>query len=90
MAAIDAMDSIEQKIFAGSLYEEARQGSRTHLLHFRPGAPHGPFKSNGGCVLFEMHYFDPAERGIRPAQGLLPIPSGFDPADRSNRRSAPR
>ena len=24
-----------------------------------PGAYHGPFKSNGGCVLLEMHYFDP-------------------------------
>lgn len=22
-----------------------------------PGAPHGPFKSEGGCMLFEMHYF---------------------------------
>ncbi len=25
-----------------------------------PGAPHGPFKSEGGCLLFEIHYFDPA------------------------------
>ena len=25
-----------------------------------PGAPHGPFKSDGGCVLLEIHYFDPA------------------------------
>lgn len=25
-----------------------------------PGAPHGPFKSNGGCLLYEIHYFDPA------------------------------
>jgi hypothetical protein len=25
-----------------------------------PGAYHGPFKSNGGCLLFEIHYFDPA------------------------------
>ena len=25
-----------------------------------PGAPNGPFKSEGGCVLFEIHYFDPA------------------------------
>ena len=24
-----------------------------------PGASHGPFKSNGGCLLLEMHYFDP-------------------------------
>jgi hypothetical protein len=25
-----------------------------------PGAPHGPFKSNGGCLLMEIHYYDPA------------------------------
>ena len=25
-----------------------------------PGAWHGPFKSNGGCVLLEIHYYDPA------------------------------
>jgi hypothetical protein len=24
-----------------------------------PGAYHGPFKSNGGCLLVEIHYFDP-------------------------------
>ncbi|WP_448030405.1 cupin domain-containing protein [Bradyrhizobium liaoningense] len=24
-----------------------------------PGAFHGPFKSEKGCVLFELHYFDP-------------------------------
>ncbi len=24
-----------------------------------PGAYHGPFKSNNGRVLFEIHYFDP-------------------------------
>lgn len=24
-----------------------------------PGAYHGPFKSEKGCVLFELHYFDP-------------------------------
>ncbi len=22
-----------------------------------PGAPHGPFRSEGGCLLFEIHYF---------------------------------
>ena len=22
-----------------------------------PGAPHGPFKSNGGCLLYEQHYY---------------------------------
>jgi hypothetical protein len=25
-----------------------------------PGAWHGPFKSEGGCVLLEIHYYDPA------------------------------
>ena len=25
-----------------------------------PGVFHGPFKSVGGCVLMEIHYFDPA------------------------------
>jgi hypothetical protein len=24
-----------------------------------PGAYHGPFKSDGGCLLLEIHYFDP-------------------------------
>jgi hypothetical protein len=24
-----------------------------------PGAPHGPFRSDGGCLLLEVHYFDP-------------------------------
>jgi hypothetical protein len=24
-----------------------------------PGAYHGPFKSEGGCMLLEIHYFDP-------------------------------
>ncbi len=23
-----------------------------------PGAVHGPFKSEGGCVVFEIHYYD--------------------------------
>ena len=23
-----------------------------------PGAAHGPFKSDGGCILLEIHYFD--------------------------------
>lgn len=25
-----------------------------------PGAYHGPFKSAGGCLLLEIHYYDPA------------------------------
>ena len=24
-----------------------------------PGAYHGPFKSEGGCILLEIHYYDP-------------------------------
>ena len=27
-----------------------------------PGVYHGPFKSNGGCLLMEIHYFDEAGR----------------------------
>ncbi len=25
-----------------------------------PGAPHGPFRSDQGCLLYETHYYDPA------------------------------
>lgn len=25
-----------------------------------PGVHHGPFRSNGGCLLLEIHYYDPA------------------------------
>jgi hypothetical protein len=28
-----------------------------------PGAAHGPFKSNGGCTLLEIHYFDESKKG---------------------------
>jgi hypothetical protein len=24
-----------------------------------PGAKHGPFRSDTGCLLFEIHYYDP-------------------------------
>ena len=24
-----------------------------------PGAVHGPFRPDGGCLLMEIHYFDP-------------------------------
>jgi hypothetical protein len=27
-----------------------------------PGVYHGPFKSEKGCLLFELHYFDEAEK----------------------------
>ena len=23
-----------------------------------PGSPHGPFKSENGCMIFEIHYFE--------------------------------
>ena len=26
-----------------------------------PGVYHGPFKSDGGCVMFEIHYYDEAK-----------------------------
>ena len=28
-----------------------------------PGAPHGPFKSETGCILLESHYYDESEKG---------------------------
>jgi hypothetical protein len=89
---------VEQKILAGSLDEQAKSGSRTRLLRFKPGAftsepfehdyweevfqisgsltvggetfrpwtyavrpphtPHGPFRSDEGCLLVEIHYYD--------------------------------
>jgi hypothetical protein len=33
---------------------------RPHTYACRPpGAPHGPFKSERGCLLLEVHYFEP-------------------------------
>lgn len=29
---------------------------------YPPGAAHGPFKSEAGCLLLEMHYYDEAAR----------------------------
>ena len=98
-------DGIQQKILTGGLDEDRKQGSRTRLLRFKPGAfttepfvheyweevyliagdlvvgsdrhgkggtpfgpntyacrppgtPHGPFRSDHGCLLLEVHYFD--------------------------------
>jgi len=42
--------------------EEGRGGTsfRPHTYACRPpGAYHGPFRSDGGCLLLEMHYYDP-------------------------------
>ena len=90
-------EGIDQKIIAGELDEEGKQGNRTRLLRFAPGAfttvpfehdyyeevfliegdlivggerfkpwtyavrppatPHGPFKSEEGCLLLETHYY---------------------------------
>lgn len=96
---------IDELILSGSLDPAARQGSRTRLLRFQPGAfttkpfvhdyweevflvqgdltvgndeegnggepfaaptyacrppgiYHGPFKSQGGCTLLEVHYYE--------------------------------
>ncbi len=27
-----------------------------------PGAAHGPFKSEGGCILLEHHYYDESKK----------------------------
>ena len=29
-----------------------------------PGVLHGPFRSDRGCVLLEIHYYDPSDPGI--------------------------
>ena len=102
-------DGIQQKILAGGLDEDKKQGSRTRLLRFKPGAfttepfvheyweevyqlqgdlwvgndkqgkggrkfdpntyacrppgaKHGPFRSEKGCMLLEMHYFDESKK----------------------------
>lgn len=31
-----------------------------------PGVPHGPFKSERGCLLFEIHYYDEAGDPAKP------------------------
>lgn len=37
------------------------QSFQRHTYAVRPpGAVHGPFKSEKGCILFELHYYDPA------------------------------
>ncbi len=93
-------EGIKQKTLSGRLDEDKREGVRTRLLRFEPGAftaepftheyyeevfqvsgkltvggetfgpmtyacrpprvAHGPFRSDEGCLLFEIHYFDPA------------------------------
>jgi hypothetical protein len=35
----------------------ARFGPHTYACR-PPGTPHGPFRSEGGCLLLEMHYYD--------------------------------
>lgn len=37
----------------------ARFPPNTYACH-PPHTPHGPFKSETGCILLEIHYFDPA------------------------------
>lgn len=32
-------------------------GSNTYACR-PPGKPHGPFKTENGCVMFEIHYYD--------------------------------
>jgi len=100
-------DGIEERVLSGGLDTAAKQGSRTRLVRFAPGAftseayshdyfeeaflvsgdltvgndsegnggqsfvapnyacrppgtPHGPVKSTKGCLVLEIHYYDPA------------------------------
>jgi hypothetical protein len=39
---------------------EGGESFQPHTYACRPpGAAHGPFKSHGGCLLLEIHYYDP-------------------------------
>jgi hypothetical protein len=40
----------------------ARFGPNTYACR-PPGTPHGPFKSEGGCLLLELHYYDDGSIG---------------------------
>jgi hypothetical protein len=46
---------------------DEKSGFRTfgpHTYACRPaGVIHGPFRSAGGCLLFEIHYYDPERAG---------------------------
>ena len=53
---------IKQKILASDLDETRKMGGRTRLLRFDPGVYHGPFKSERGCMLFEIHYYDESKQ----------------------------
>ncbi|CAB5695102.1 Uncharacterised protein [Delftia tsuruhatensis] len=42
---------------------------RPHTYACRPpGAFHGPFKSNNGCVLVELHYYVDRPQGVHPVR----------------------
>jgi hypothetical protein len=56
-------------LFAGDLIvgndEDGRGGEPFAPLTYAcrpPGVHHGPFKSNTGCILFEIHYYDESKR----------------------------
>lgn len=42
--------------------EKGEGGEKFHPFTYAcrpPGVPHGPFKSENGCLLLEIHYYDP-------------------------------
>ena len=44
----------------GDAEDNGRASFSPHTYACRPpGAKHGPFASEGGCLLLEIHYFDP-------------------------------
>ena len=58
---------IQQKILSGDLTvgNDAKGNGGTSFKPNTyacrpPGAVHGPFKSEKGCMLLEVHYYDPA------------------------------
>ncbi|MDB5407404.1 MAG: hypothetical protein JWL84_2316 [Rhodospirillales bacterium] len=44
---------------------EGKGGEKFHAPTYAcrpPGVVHGPFRSDGGCLLFEIHYYDESKR----------------------------
>jgi len=46
----------DQQGHGGEIFEAPTYACRP------PGAFHGPFKSRGGCMLYEIHYYDGAKK----------------------------
>ncbi len=53
---------VEGELFGAGEHGHPEQRYPQHTYTCRPpGVVHGPFRSDTGCVLLEIHYFDPDE-----------------------------